>query len=194
MEPSSQLKEYGLDKLTRLEKYTDSVLDADVTFTVEKFRHRVVVVLSTDGLKIKAEHESDDMYTSLDMVVDKLEKQIKRHREKQKSYGKASGGIKNLSPSQDQESSPEPTFSRMGGGNGAATDEDHEKHFGILDQTILDLPLLKLSENEALSKISQSTLPFLLYLDDESGGIRLLRHTGSGSLELVRFHPEDGGN
>ncbi len=86
MEASDHLKEYGRDKLARLEKYLDAVLDAEVVMTVEKFRHKAEVLIMSDGLKIKAEEETEDMYSALDMVVDKLEKQIKRRREKQKSH------------------------------------------------------------------------------------------------------------
>jgi putative sigma-54 modulation protein len=179
MEHSQPLKDYGIDKLQKLEKYVDSVLDAEITFTVEKFRHRAQVVLSSDGLKITAEQESDDMFTSVDLVVDKLEKQIKRHREKQRSRKG-----KELVPQDYQEdrnlkfsNSPKP-------GNGKGNGQSDN----LFAQKALDLPLVELSIDEALDKISQSSLPYLVFIDQFDGGVRLLRHTGSGNLEFVRFH------
>jgi putative sigma-54 modulation protein len=176
MEPSQQLTDYGLDKLSKLEKYSDSVLDADITFTVEKFRHRTVVVLTSNGLKIKAEQESDDMYSSLDLVVDKLEKQIKRHREKAKDYLKAA-------PSKDSESFDE---ERPSPGNGH--DVDSEDVHGAGPHKKLDLPLVTMGADEALEEFGRGQLPFYLYIDEDDGALRLLRYAGGGLIELVTFH------
>jgi putative sigma-54 modulation protein len=177
MEHSQQLKDYGIDKLSKLEKYLDSVLDAEITFTVEKFRHKALVVLSSNGLKITAEQESDDMYSAMDLVVDKLEKQIKRHREKLRNRGKNNGpmSIKDF-PIEDKEEyyRGEPGNGRGGG--------------AFLSSQTLDLPLVEMDAQEAVDKISQSSLPYLLYIDKSDGGIKLLRHIGGGSLELARFH------
>ncbi len=84
MEASDHLKEYGRDKLIRLEKYLDAVLDAEVVMTVEKFRHKAEVQLAGDYLNLTANEQSEDMYATVDLVLDKLEAQIKKHAEKLK--------------------------------------------------------------------------------------------------------------
>ena len=169
MEPSERLKEYGRDKLSRLEKYLDSVLDADVTFMVEKFRHKVEVVLTSDGLKIKADEVTEDMYSALDLVVDKLEKQIKRHREKRKGLVKT----------------PQ---KRAAGGNGHARDDAEEADFDlpVADKT-RDLTLSRMAFYEAAELLAHSSNPFVVYLDDTDGGIRLLHQQPGGTLELLRL-------
>ena len=82
MEPSDALKDYALDKLSRLEKYLDSVIEANVVLSVEKFRHIADVTILSDGLKINGQEQTEDMYSALDMVADKLERQVKRYRQK----------------------------------------------------------------------------------------------------------------
>jgi putative sigma-54 modulation protein len=180
MDPNQQLKDYGIDKISKLEKYLDSVLDAEITFTLEKFRHRTAVVLTSDGLKIKAEQESEDMFSSVDLVVDKLERQIKRHRERLKEH-KPSVGLREFTQEEDAEweASPSP------GGNGH---DESEADSGAQAARTLDLPLVRMTPEEASQRLSLSPLPFLVYLDEGDGGVRLLRHSGGGSLELVRFH------
>lgn len=84
MEVSETLKEYAREKLSKLEKYLDSVMVAEVTLTVEKFRHRAEVLITADGFKVQAEEETEDMYSALDLLVDKVERQIKKRREKVK--------------------------------------------------------------------------------------------------------------
>ena len=85
MEPSNALKDYARDKLSRVEKYLDSILEAHVVLSVEKFRHTADVTILSDGLKINGQEQTEDMYSAIDMVVDKIEKQIKRYRQKLKS-------------------------------------------------------------------------------------------------------------
>jgi putative sigma-54 modulation protein len=176
MEPSEHLKEYSRDKLLRLEKYLDSVLDADVTFTVEKFRHKAEAVLSSDGLKIKAEEETEDMYSALDLVVDKLEKQIKRHREKLKGHNKGPGGsIKHLAESE-----------RPSGGNGSVRTKPESP--SVTTDRVRDLPLSLMGIDEARDQLTHSSTPFVVFIDRDEGGIRLLHQSGGGALELLRYH------
>ena len=82
MEPSDALKDYARDKISRVEKYLDSAMEANVVLSVEKFRHTADVTIVSDGLKINGQEETEDMYSAIDMVVDKIERQTKRLRQK----------------------------------------------------------------------------------------------------------------
>jgi putative sigma-54 modulation protein len=172
MEPSAHLKKYGQDKLTRLEKYLDSVLSADVTFTVDKFRHRAEVVLTSDGVKIKAQEETDDMYSATDLVVDKLEKQLNRHLEKLKGHKSAPA-------------------KRVAGSNGQAhgRDFDDAEPDAVSADRTRDQTLSRMNLAEAAELLAHSANPFVVFLDHEDGGLRLLHQSGKeGSLELIRLH------
>jgi len=92
METSSALREYAEEKLSRVTKYIDEPVDAQVVFSVEKkIRNKAVVTLSAKGITIKAHSETEDMYATIDAVMDKLEKQLKRYKEKIKSHKPGSG-------------------------------------------------------------------------------------------------------
>ncbi|MDR1085329.1 MAG: ribosome-associated translation inhibitor RaiA [Deltaproteobacteria bacterium] len=170
MEPSDHLKDFGREKMARLEKYLDSVIDVDLTFTVEKFRHRAEAVVTADGLKIKAEEETEDMYSALDLVVDKLEKQIKRHREKQKIHNKGQGPAKRSSGHNGGKSQPEP---------------EDEGYFTA--DRVRELPLEPLSPAEADERLALSNTPYMVFLDRDSGSVSLLHKLPTGSTELVRY-------
>ena len=79
MEPSDALKNYARDKISRVEKYLDSALDAHVVLSVEKFRHIADVTILSDGLKINGQEQTEDMYSAIDQVMDKVENQVKKH-------------------------------------------------------------------------------------------------------------------
>lgn len=82
IEPSEALKEYATNKLSRLDKQFDSPAEAQVVLSVEKIRHIVDVRISCDRLNFQATEETENMYAALDLVVDKLKKQIRRTKEK----------------------------------------------------------------------------------------------------------------
>jgi len=87
MESSSPVRKYAEEKLDRLKKYIEEPIDAQVVLSVEKkIRHNVEVTIVAKGITIKGSEESADMYASIDAVVDKLERQLKRYKEKIKRH------------------------------------------------------------------------------------------------------------
>lgn len=82
LDPSDALKTYAGDKLNRFDKYLDNPAEANVVLSVEKFRHIAEVKITGDRLNIKGKEETNDMYSAIDMVLDKLEKQIKKSKQK----------------------------------------------------------------------------------------------------------------
>jgi putative sigma-54 modulation protein len=171
MEPSDHLKEYGRDKLIRLEKYLDAVIDAEVVMTVEKFRHKAEVLIISDGLKIKAEEETEDMYSALDMVVDKLEKQIKRHREKLKSH-KAAPAKKSAQAADD--------FPK-----GA---DDEADDVPIVDRQVNITPK-KMSLEDAAAALAAGAGNMVVFINSEDSALSILRQIAGGQLELATVKP-----
>ncbi|OQX25505.1 MAG: ribosomal subunit interface protein [Desulfobacteraceae bacterium IS3] len=84
LDPSETLKSYISEKLNRFDKFLDNPAEANVVLSVEKFRHIAEVNIIGDRLKINGKEETNDMYSAIDMVLDKLEKQIKKSKQKQR--------------------------------------------------------------------------------------------------------------
>ena len=82
IDPSDNLKGYVGDKLNRFDKYLDNPAEASVVLAVEKFRHSAEINIFGDRLSLTAKEETNDMYSAIDMALDKLEKQIKKSKEK----------------------------------------------------------------------------------------------------------------
>jgi putative sigma-54 modulation protein len=82
MEITDSLRDKVNRKVKKLERYFGPEIEAQVTLSVEKNRHMVEVTIPFDGVILRAEEVTDDMYASIDMVLDKLEKQIHKHRTK----------------------------------------------------------------------------------------------------------------
>ena len=92
-EPSDHLKKYAsrrFEKLGRFIHKSENV-EMNVNLAVDKFRHKAEVQIAGDSFNLSAAEQSEDMYATVDMVLDKLEAQIKKHTEKMKEKRRSAG-------------------------------------------------------------------------------------------------------
>lgn len=82
MDITPALQEYVVKRLNRLDKFFNSPIEAQATLSVIKENHIVEVTISMDGLLLRGEEATLDMYASIDLVVDKLERQIRKYKTK----------------------------------------------------------------------------------------------------------------
>jgi ribosome hibernation promoting factor len=87
------LKIYVEEKIRRIERYTMNPISAMVTLMIERYRHIVDISLNIHGAYIQAKGESNEMYSSIDKAVDKIERQMKKYKgknQRKKGYLQAS--------------------------------------------------------------------------------------------------------
>jgi len=76
------LKDYAQKKVGKIGKFFEGDVEAQVTINVEKDRHIVEVTIPVNGMILRGETETHDMYSSIDLVVEKIEKQIDKYKAK----------------------------------------------------------------------------------------------------------------
>jgi putative sigma-54 modulation protein len=86
IEVTPALRDYVAGKLGRIERHFDQVIDATVQLTVEKVRQRAEITLRLRGNNIHVESVEEDMYAAIDTLVDKLDRQVLRHKDRVKSH------------------------------------------------------------------------------------------------------------
>jgi len=79
---TSALRNMTESKLSKLDKYFAKEVEAKVTLSVEKNRQIIEVTIPINGAFLRAEEVTDDMYTSIDKVMDKLVRQLRKHKTK----------------------------------------------------------------------------------------------------------------
>lgn len=87
MEQSEPLREYITEKLEKILKPLSEPISAQSVLHVEKYRHIAKVTIHTNSIVIKGKEETNDMYSSIDLVLDKLDRQVRKYREKIVRHG-----------------------------------------------------------------------------------------------------------
>jgi len=77
MESSDAIKNYASEKIGKVQKYMRAPLHAEVTFSMERHLHRVDLNLTGDGHQYAGHGQSEDMYATIDQVVDKIARQVR---------------------------------------------------------------------------------------------------------------------
>lgn len=86
VELTEALTQYVHTKFDKLERHFDNIQNVQVTLSVEKQGNKAEADVHLAGGQVVASHEHDDMYAAIDNLVDKLDRQIIRHKEKMKSH------------------------------------------------------------------------------------------------------------
>jgi putative sigma-54 modulation protein len=76
------LKDYVRTKLGRIERHFDHVTDVHCILTVEKLRHKAEATVQVSGGRLYADATEEDMYAAIDGLMDKLDRQVRKHKEK----------------------------------------------------------------------------------------------------------------
>lgn len=154
-EPSDHLKGYAQKRFEKVAKFvSDSEADLQVNLLVDKFRHKADVILNADSIHISAYEDSEDMYSTIDMVLDKLEAQLRKMREKMKNRSRKARGSKvqmNFLSYEDLAGESGPTI--------VGTDSYEPKPMSV-DEAALQLNSL---END-----------FLVFLNSETEGVNVI--------------------
>ena len=82
VEVTAAMRDYVTAKLERITRHSDDVIDVRVILSVEKLKHRIEANVHLSGKDIFVECHDSDMYAAIDALVDKLDRQILRHKEK----------------------------------------------------------------------------------------------------------------
>jgi putative sigma-54 modulation protein len=166
MEPTESLKAYAEEKLGKIRKFLDFPAEAHVVLSVEKFRHTADVTLTANGSRIKGAEETGDMYSAIDQVMDKVEKQLKRHLSKIREH--SSENIK-----------------------GAAILEGEaaeEAGAPVQDEPVIEVEKMAakpMDPEEAAMQLEMSPQDFLVFRNAKSREINVIYKRKGGNLGLI---------
>ncbi|VAX11927.1 Ribosome hibernation promoting factor Hpf [hydrothermal vent metagenome] len=94
LEVTDSLHDYVVSKLERIERHFDHVTNVHVILSLEKLRQKAEATIHVSGGNLFAEAEHEDMYAAIDAMIDKLDRQIKKHKEKITNHHRGNGSQK----------------------------------------------------------------------------------------------------
>ena len=170
VEPTSPLKAYAEEKLGRVKKYLRRPVEAHVILAVSKERHVAEITLKADHVTMFAEETTHDLYSAIDLAVDKLEHQAQRLHERRRHHkgGANARGAEPKAPSRsNREAMDVPQVVRI--------------------QRVSAKPM---SVEEAVAELSASTDEFLVFTNSSSERLAVLYRRRDGNYGLIE--PEMG--
>ena len=89
MRLTNAIRDYVEEKVQKAEKYLNNILRAQATLSVDKRAHQAEIVVHASGHTFRALAEAGDLYAAIDLASDKLDHQLKKHKERRRDFHKA---------------------------------------------------------------------------------------------------------
>lgn len=86
VEVTAPMRAYVKEKLKRVERHFDHLISAEVILSVEKQRQKAEATVHASGANLHAEAINGDMYAAIDLLMDKLDQQTRKHKEKLRNH------------------------------------------------------------------------------------------------------------
>ncbi|HNQ64856.1 MAG TPA: ribosome-associated translation inhibitor RaiA [Smithella sp.] len=157
-------KNYAEEKMQKLKKYLDAPAEAHVVVSMEKFRNVTEINLNSNGWNINAKEEAKDMRVALDRCVEKIEKQLKKQREKIRQHKPKTIRRAQEKPLNEEEIE-EPTASKI-----------------METRKVILKPM---SFDEAIMEIEETNDRFVLYRDTSSENVSMIYRGDDGRYTLI---------
>ena len=172
MNPTDALKEFAADKVGRMDRFIHAPMDAHVVLSVEKYLHKAEINIVANGVRMRGEDTSEDMYSSIDGAAAKIERQVKRYQDKLVSH-KPREGLAQKVRLNVLESSREP---------------EPEQKQGRLPPQIIEtreLDAKPMSVEEAIMHMDLMHDEFLVFLNAKTSAVNVLYRRKEGTFGLL---------
>ncbi|RZV37620.1 MAG: ribosome-associated translation inhibitor RaiA [Candidatus Acidulodesulfobacterium acidiphilum] len=163
IDSSDAIRQYAESKFPKLEKYLNNIMDVHITLSIERVDHKesgvAQIKLTAKNLTVNAEEKSADIYSAIDLLLEKVESQIKKHKEKMRRKEHVEEGADLFSE----------------------TDDDSSLDIAIKD----DYERQPLSVKEALHKLEKRNKDFIIFKDKESSKVSFIYRGDDGEISMI---------
>lgn len=159
---TDELSRYAQEKIGKLEKYFDGIQDAQILFSEQKAVKVCEVTLKASGKIIRAEYRGSEFMESVDFVAEKLERQIRKYKEKFRDRKK------------EAVKEPEPIF------------VENEKAVTMSKIVrVKEIPIRTMNFEEAIMQMELLSHDFFVFLNPDSKNINVLYRRKDGDLGIL---------
>ncbi len=162
----SWFKDYVTERLSKIQKYIDKPVEAHVVLSVEKFRNVAEVNIMAKGINLVGKEEAKDMQLAIDNVIDKIERQIKKHKDKSREHKTGTNRAEE----------------KVGPREASAGFEDESRARVVETRKVVLKPM---SLEEAMIEMEGSRNRFVIYRDALSENISVIYRRDDGNFALL---------
>lgn len=182
MDASPAIQQYASDKLQHVvAKYVHGEdIDSQITFSVEKFWHIVNFTININGLTVKSVEKTEDMYSSVDLALEKVERQMRRYKSKIRSHRpdnrQRNFRMQVVAPAEGEavvETQPE---------------ELAEPPVQTLKAETYTAPFMKV--DDAIMQLELRGAQFFVFTNEESERINIVHRRDDGNFGLIEAEPQ----
>lgn len=160
------LREYVEKRVKRVTKYFGDIRDITANLKVEKNKHIVELTVNASSVLLRAEEATADMYSSIDLVTEKIEKQIEKHKTKLTKRFRESANFKSelIVPSIKPE-------------------EVYTEEFNVVKNK--KFPIKPMSVEEAIMQMNLLNHSFFVYIDSDIDALRIVYKRRDGNYGMI---------
>jgi len=172
VEVTEALRDYAAKKIGRVERYFESppTSEVHVTLSINKNKHTVEVTIPVSGVTLRAEEKSEDMYASIDLVSDKLERQIRKHKTRVNRKAKAEGTYRAVFKESYEQAAP-------------AWAHEEEESFEVVRTKRFTMKPMRMEE--AILQMNLLGHNFYVFSNAETSGINVVYKREDGRYGLI---------
>lgn len=164
---TDSLRNHAKQKLSKTTRFSDAVMTAEVVLATERKWHIAKITLNCKGTDLHAEEKSTDMYNSIDRVVEKLERELKKHKAKEGNFRAARGGLEMVEPLESD-----------------APKKKEEDRFAPRIESVHRFVPPTLSVEAAVKEMQSSAEDFVGFINEDNGAFQIVHRKGRGYAVL----------
>lgn len=174
------MKNYAIEKVSKIERFTDRIIDVIVILDIQKHEHRAEIILKTGFVKITGQAVTDDMYASIDKAVQRIETQLRRYKKRLQDHHIRTPSAVDMLVNVIRVSRAEE--------ESAVEEFDHEinnilKPHEVVKQEARPLKMLTL--DEAVMKMELSGDAFLIFKSQEDQKLKVIYRRKDGDYGII---------
>lgn len=181
------MKSYAIEKVSKIERFSSRIIDVQITMDIQKLDHRVDIVLKVDHIKIKSQASSTDMYASIDKAVEKIERQLRKYKQRIQEHTAKPLNVVDLKVNVLKRPEEEELLDI----NLEIEEANHRDLFDrlaphpVVSQETQPLKILTL--DEAIMKMELSDDPFLIFRSEETRKLEVIYRREDGNFGVIEL-------
>jgi putative sigma-54 modulation protein len=178
------MKNHALEKLAKIERFNNHIMDVQVTLDAQKLEHSCMIVMKFDHFKVTAHAITSDMYVAIDQAIERIQRQLRRWKDKMHDLSKKKMSIGEMQvnilmrPDEITEYNEE-----------MEVELSEKRQKELFPGKVIgkkSLPLKTLTQDEAVMKMELSGDPFLVFRAEEDQKLKVIYRRDDGNYGIIR--------